>query len=53
MHEWKNITQVLESLHYSKSEIEMTLSYLRKENKKGANFDFLMRQALSFLAKRV
>ncbi len=53
MEEWKNVTQVLQSLNYSKGEVEMALSHIRKENQGGANFDFLMRQALSFLAKRV
>jgi Holliday junction DNA helicase RuvA len=53
MQEWKNITQVLQSLNYSKGEVDMALNYIRKENQSGANFDLLMRQALSFLAKRI
>ena len=53
MQEWKNITQVLQSLNYSKGEIDMALAHIRKENKPTANFDLLMRQALSFLAKRI
>ncbi len=53
IHEWKNITQVLESLHYSKTEIDMALGHLKKQSSKGDNFDLLVRKALSFLAKRV
>ncbi len=53
IHELKNIAQVLESLHYSKSEIDMALNYIKKESPQNAHFDLLVRQALSFLAKRV
>ena len=53
LEEWKNVTQVLQSLNYSKTEIETALAYVRKENQANGNFDFLIRQALSFLSKRV
>jgi Holliday junction DNA helicase RuvA len=54
LEQWKNLTQVLQSLNYSRQEIEATLSYLRKEcGGTAAPFDLLMRQALSFLAKKV
>lgn len=54
LEQWKNLTQVLQSLNYSRQEIETTLAYLRKEcGGTGVSFDALMRQALSFLAKKV
>ncbi|MFT6765942.1 MAG: Holliday junction DNA helicase RuvA [Alteromonas naphthalenivorans] len=54
LEQWKNLTQVLQSLSYSRQEIEGTLTYLRKEGVGAtAPFDALMRQALSFLAKKV
>lgn len=54
LEQWSNLTQVLQSLNYSRQEIEATLAYLRKEcGGTAAPFDALMRQALSFLAKKV
>lgn len=54
LEQWKNVTQVLKSLNYSKSEIDNTLCYLRKEHGgSNASFDELIRAGLSFLAKRV
>lgn len=54
LEQWKNLTQVLQSLNYSRQEIESTLAHLRKEGGgAAAPFDALMRQALSFLAKKV
>lgn len=53
MQDWKHITQVLQSLNYSKGEIELALQHVRKEQQQGkVHFDLLIRQALSFLAKR-
>ena len=52
--EWKNVTKALKSLNYSKPEIERTLTFLRKECAgKNLSFDQLIRQSLSFLAKKV
>lgn len=54
LEQWKNLTQVLQSLNYSRQEIEATLTYLRKEGGGVSTpFDALMRQALSFLAKKI
>lgn len=52
LEQWKNISQVLQSLSYSKQEIDNTLSYLQKDAKQEQSFDVLMRTALSFLAKQ-
>ena len=50
---WNNLTQVLKSLNYSRNEITSTLKYLSDQGlSAGLPFDQLMRQALSFLAKR-
>lgn len=48
-----NVTQVLTSLNYSRAEISNALGWLQEQNK-GATvaFDKLVRQALSFLAKK-
>lgn len=55
LEQWRNITQVLQSLHYSRAEIDAALSHLRKQKTEGVSgsFDVLVRQALSFLAKKV
>jgi len=51
---WKNVTQVLQSLSYSRQEIDATIVYLRKEfGGSKSTFDELIRHGLSFLAKRV
>lgn len=48
-----NVSEVLTSLNYSRSEVNNTLAWLKDQNK-GVEvpFDKLMRQALSFLAKK-
>lgn len=46
----KQVMQVLESLHYSRSEISAALAQLQ-EQKEERSFDALMRTALSYLAK--
>lgn len=54
LEQWKNITQVLQSLHYSRPEIDAALAHIQKEHKgKQVVFDALMRSALSFLAKKL
>lgn len=51
---WKNVTQVLQSLNYSRQEIDAAIAHLRKEYGGGkSSFDELIRHGLSFLAKRV
>jgi len=46
----KQVMQVLETLHYSRSEISAALAQLQ-EQKENNSFDVLMRSALSYLAK--
>ncbi len=54
LEQWKNITQVLHSLHYSRPEIDAAIAHVQKEHKgQQIAFDILMRSALSFLAKRL
>ncbi len=54
LEQWKNISQVLQSLNYSRSEIDQALTHISKEAVENElPFDVLMRKALSFLAKRV
>lgn len=54
LEQWKNITQVLQSLHYSRPEIDAAVSHIQKEYKgQAVSFDVMMRNALSFLAKRL
>jgi|AntAceMinimDraft_15_1070371.scaffolds.fasta_scaffold05603_4 Holliday junction DNA helicase RuvA len=48
------VSEVLQSLNYSRVEIQQTLSYLRdKTESSEPAFDQVMRQALSFLSKKV
>jgi Holliday junction DNA helicase RuvA len=52
---WQNISQVLESLNYTKSEIAAAMKYVRDNEpqiKINAPFDHMMRRALSFLSKK-
>ncbi len=54
LEQWKNISQVLVSLNYSRQEVDQALSHIAKEGQGGdVSFDLLMRKALAFLAKRV
>ena len=54
LEQWKNISQVLHSLNYSRTEIDQALSHLSQEGLGiEISFDVAMRKALSFLAKRV
>lgn len=51
--EWNNISQVLQSLNYSKGEIEAALRHVGKESAgKHLQFEELLRKALSFLSKK-
>ncbi len=50
--QWSNVTQVLQSLNYSKGEIEAAMRYIGKECAgRSLPFDELLRKALSFLSK--
>lgn len=54
LEQWKDISQVLQSLNYSRAEIEQALGHISQEGLgQAVPFDLLMRKALSFLAKRV
>lgn len=51
--EWSNISQVLQSLNYSKGEIEAAMRHVGKECAgKQLPFEELLRKALSFLSKK-
>jgi Holliday junction DNA helicase RuvA len=51
--EWNNISQVLQSLNYSKGEIEAAMRHVGKECAgKHLAFEELLRKALSFLSKK-
>lgn len=45
------ITQVLTSLNYSRTEINAALEYIKKNSDQTLGFDQILRKALSFLAK--
>lgn len=50
----KNVCEVLESLHYSRVEVSQAMQYLHGVPESGSfTFDQLLRNALSFLSKRV
>ena len=51
--ELQQISEVLSSLNYSRSEITATLDYLKKTDNTTITFDLMLRNALSFLSKRV
>jgi len=52
---WNTVTEALESLNYSRSEINRAMSHLQKDYADDTNvsFDQLMRQALAVLTKQV
>jgi Holliday junction DNA helicase RuvA len=54
LQQWHNVSEVLSSLHYTRTEIAAAMKYVSENNQNGENssFDLLVRQALSFLAKR-
>lgn len=54
LEQWTTVTQTLTSLNYSRTEIAMAMKHLGETFAgKQVAFEMLMRQALSFLAKRV
>lgn len=50
--DWATITQALEALNYSSTEIIRTVKHLKGAPLENATFDFVLRQALSFLSKQ-
>ena len=50
--ELQQISEVLSSLHYSRTEITAALEYLKSGHAENISFDLMIRKALSFLAKR-
>lgn len=51
--QWKNISDVLTSLNYSRTEITNALHYIQQSSHNEATFDQRLRKALSFLSKRI
>lgn len=50
---FKDISQALQALHYSRQEVDNALGYIAKESADAhLSFDVLLRKALSFLAKK-
>jgi len=47
------VSQVLESLNYSRPEIQQVLMHIGQEKMDGVPFDVLLRKSLAFLAKKV
>jgi holliday junction DNA helicase RuvA len=52
-HDFNNISEVLTSLHYSRSEISQALQHIKESTEPSAPFDQLLRKALSYLSKRI
>ncbi len=52
LHNLKNVSEVLQSLDYSRPEINRALEHLKSSQIEQAGFDELMRKALSFLAQK-
>ncbi|MDP3889412.1 MAG: Holliday junction branch migration protein RuvA [bacterium] len=50
--QWHTLTQALQSLNYSRTEITRTMNHLKTAKQEQQTFDQLMRQALSFLSKQ-
>ena len=51
--DFKQVSQVLESLNYSRAEIQQTMSYMHAQQLGTLPFDVLLRKALAFLAKKM
>ncbi len=49
--QWHEISQALESLNYSRTEVSRAMNHLKKSHSEINSFDQLLRKALSFLAK--
>ncbi len=53
LEQWRNVSEVLSSLHYSQTEIARAMKYLNEHHaNNNASFDQLIRHALSFLVKK-
>jgi Holliday junction DNA helicase RuvA len=51
---FSDVLQALQSLNYSRPEINKAMDYLRKNSAiKDSSFDYLLRQALSYLSKQM
>lgn len=53
--QWNDVQQALGSLNYTRTEIMHAMQHIRQQTTDGktpVSFDYLMRQALSFLAKK-
>lgn len=52
--QWNDVQQALGSLHYTRTEVMHAMQHIRQhaQSEKQTSFDYLMRQALSFLAKK-
>ncbi len=50
--QWTQVIQVLQSLNYSRTEIDSAMNYLRTQHTSAQTFDFLLRSSLSFLSKK-
>jgi Holliday junction DNA helicase RuvA len=48
---WLSVSQALESLGYSKIEVQQTLGIIKKESSSAEKFDILLKKALSLLAR--
>lgn len=53
MKHFKDISDALNSLNYSRQEVTKALEHLRGNSSQESSFDHMLRQALSFLSKRV
>ncbi len=53
MKHFKDISEALNSLNYSRQEVTKALDFLRGNSGEDASFDHMLRQALSFLSKRI
>ncbi len=50
---WQNLSEVLTSLHYTRTEVNNALHLVRESAPQNAPFDQLLRKALSVLSKRI
>lgn len=48
---WHDISQALNALNYSRTEVNQALQYIREAQQPNASFDQLLRQALSYLSQ--
>ncbi len=52
LEQWKDISQALQSLNYSRQEIDRALQHIANHDSFTLSFDILLRKALTFLAKK-